>query len=79
MKEESKQNAFLNYLEELRDLKKVCSITFTDVEGMLTVIRGRITKIEEVSGREIIETDAGLVVGMDQVVAVNDRQQANYC
>ena len=79
MKEDSKQNAFLDYLEELRDLKKVCSITFKDVEGMLTVIRAKITKIEEVSGREIIETDAGLVVGMDQVVAVNDRQQANYC
>lgn len=79
MKEESKQNGFLDYLEELRDLKKVCSITFRDVEGMMNVIRARIVKIEEVSGREIIETDAGFVIGMDQMVAVNDRQQANYC
>jgi hypothetical protein len=79
MTKDSKQDAFLDYLEEIRDRKKVCSISFRDVQGMLTVIRGRILKIEEVSGREIIETDAGLVIGMDQIVAVNDRQQENYC
>ena len=73
------QTRFLDYLEEIRDLKQVASISFRDVEGMLTVVRGRIVKIEEVSGREIIETDAGFVIGMDQIVAVNDRQQANYC
>ena len=70
---------FKEYLEELRDLKKVCSISFRDVEGMLTVIRGRILKMEEVSDREIIETDAGFVIGMDQIVAINDRQRENYC
>jgi hypothetical protein len=70
---------FKEYLEEIRDLRKVCSISFRDVEGMLTVIRARIVKMEEVSGREIIETDAGFVIGMDQIVAVNDRQHDNYC
>ena len=79
MSKSSQTENFKEYLEEIRDLKKVCSISFRDVEGMLTVIRGRILKMEEVSGREIIETDAGFVIGMDQIVAVNDRQQDNYC
>ena len=79
MSKSSQEANFKEYLEEIRDLKKVCSISFRDVEGMLTVIRGHIVKMEEVSGREIIETDAGFVIGMDQIVAVNDRQQDNYC
>ena len=79
MSKSSQAGSFKDYLEEIRDLKKTCSISFRDVEGMLTVIRGRILKMEEVSGREIIETDAGFVIGMDQIVAVNDRQQDNYC
>ena len=79
MSKSSQEANFKDYLEEIRDLKKVCSISFRDLEGMLTVIRGRIVKMEEVSGREIIETDAGLAIGMDQIVAVNDRQQDNYC
>jgi hypothetical protein len=35
--------------------------------------------MEEVFGREIIETDAGFVIGMDQIISINDRPQANYC
>jgi hypothetical protein len=79
MSKSEQDTQFKEYLEEIRDLKKVCSISFRDVEGMLTVVRGRIVKMEEVSGREIIETDAGFVIGMDQIVAVNDRQQGHYC
>jgi hypothetical protein len=32
-----------------------------------------------VSGREIIETDGGFVIGMDQILEVNDRARGNYC
>ena len=79
MSKQEPAQGFKDYIEEIRDLKKVCSISFRDVEGMLNLIRGKILKIEEVSGRDIIETDAGFVIGMDQIVAVNDRQQPNYC
>jgi hypothetical protein len=67
------------YLEEQMDLKNVCTIKFRDVQGMVTEIRGHIVKMEEVSGREIIETDAGFVIGMDQLISVNDRPAENYC
>jgi hypothetical protein len=70
---------FKQYLEEQMDLKRTCTIKFRDVEGAVAVIKGHIVKMDEVSGREIIETDAGFTVGMDQIISVNDRPQANYC
>lgn len=72
-------NNFKEYLEEQMDLKKLCDIKFRDVQGAVTTIKGHIIKMDEVSGREIIETDAGFVIGMDQIISVNDRPQANLC
>lgn len=71
--------SFKDFLEEQMDLKRPCTIKFRDVQGAVTVIKGHIVKMDEVSGREIIETDAGFVVGMDQIISVNDKPQANYC
>ena len=71
--------AFKDYLEEQMDLKRPCTIRFKDVQGAITTIKGHIVKMDEVSGREIIETDAGFVIGMDQIISVNDRPQENYC
>lgn len=70
---------FKDYLEEQMDLKRPCSIVFRDVQGALASVRGHIVKMDEVSGREIIETDAGFVIGMDQIVSVNDHVQDNIC
>ena len=70
---------FKDYLQEQMDLKRPCTIKFKDVQGAVTITKGHIVKMEEVSDREIIETDAGLVIGMEQIISVNDRQQANYC
>ena len=70
---------FKDYLEEQMDLKRPCTIKFKDVQGAITIIKGHIVKMDEVSGREIIETDAGFVIGMDQIISVNDRPQENYC
>jgi hypothetical protein len=71
--------SFKEYLETEMDLKRTCNIKFRDVQGAVTTIRAHIIKMEEVSGREIIETDAGLVIGMDQLISVNDRVHENYC
>jgi len=75
----SSNTDFKNFLEEQMDLKRPCTIKFRDVQGAVTQIKGRIIKMEEVSGREILETDAGFVIGMDQIISVNERPQANYC
>ena len=71
--------SFKEYVEEQMDLKRVCDIKFRDVQGAVTSIKGNIVKMEEVSGREIIETDAGFVIGMDQIISINDRSQSNVC
>ena len=71
--------SFKEYLEQLMDIKRLCTIKFRDVQGAVTTVKGHIVKMEEVSDREIIETDAGFVIGMDQIISVNDRPQANYC
>ncbi len=68
-----------HYLEKQMDLKKVCQIRFRDVQGAVTELRGHIVKMEEVSGREIIETDAGFVIGMDQLLEVDCIPAQNYC
>lgn len=72
-------DGFKEYLEEQMDLKKPCTIKFRDVQGAVTTIKGHIVKMAEVSGREIIETDAGFLIGMDQIISINDRPQENYC
>lgn len=72
-------DSFKDYLEEQMDLKRPCTIKFKDVQGAIAVVKGHIVKIEEVSGREIIETDAGFAIGMDQIISVNDRPLENYC
>jgi hypothetical protein len=35
--------------------------------------------METVSGRDMMETDAGFSIGLDQLVSVNDRPAENYC
>jgi len=72
-------DSFKDYLEELMDLKRACTIKFKDVQGAVAMVKGHIVKMEEVSGRDIIETDAGFAIGMDQIISVNDKPQENYC
>lgn len=68
-----------DYLEELMDLKQAATITFRAVDGGVSTIKGHILKVETVSGRDIIETDAGLVIGADQIREVNGRRFENNC
>jgi hypothetical protein len=67
------------YLEELLDLKQTATITFRAVDGGVSTIRGHIVKLDNVSGREIIETDAGMVIGADQILEINGRRFENIC
>lgn len=67
------------YLEELMDLKRVATISFRSAEGGIGTVKGQIVKMETVSGRDMIETDAGLVIGADQIREVNGRHFENIC
>jgi hypothetical protein len=72
-------DALKEYLEKIMDMKRTASIKFRDVDGAVTVIKGHVLKIDTVSGRDIIETDAGFVIGADQILEINDRQFENNC
>ena len=61
------------------DLKRIATIRFRAVEGGVTEVRGHIVKMETVSGRDIIETDAGYVIGADQILQINGRRFENIC
>jgi hypothetical protein len=67
------------YLEELMDLKRNCTIQFRAVDGGISTVKGHIVKIDTVSGRYIIETDAGLTIGDDQILEINGRTFENIC
>ena len=71
--------SFKDYLEEQMDLKRSCTIRFRDVQGAVSEVKARIIKMDEVSGRQMIETDAGFAIGIDQIISINDRLQENYC
>ena len=72
-------DALKDYLEEQMDLKRTCTITFRAVDGGVSTIKGHIVKMDNVSGRDIIETDAGLVIGADQILEINGRQFSTNC
>ena len=72
-------NAIKEYLEELMDLKRTASIRFRTVDGGITETKGRIVKMDDVSGRLIIETDSGFTIGDDQIVEINGRHFENIC
>jgi hypothetical protein len=72
-------DSFKEYLEEQMDLKRPCTIKFRSVQGGVSTIRAHIIKMDSVSGRDMIETDAGLLIGVDQLIEVNNRVPENYC
>lgn len=72
-------DALKNYLEELHDLKQRATITFRAVDGGVSTVQGHIVKMDEVAGRNIIETDAGMVIGADQIQEINGRRFPTNC
>ena len=70
---------FKKYLEEQMDLKRSCTIKFRSVEGGVSVIKAHIIDMSTVSDRDMIETDAGMHIGLDQIVEINGRHPENYC
>ena len=68
-----------NHLEELMDLKRVVSIRFRAVDGGVSETRGHIVKMETISHRDMIETDSGLVIGVDQILEINGQSFENIC
>jgi hypothetical protein len=67
------------YLEEIMDLKRVATIKFRFVDGGITETKGHIVRLDSVSGRDMLQTDTGLLIGTDQILEVNGRTFENIC
>ena len=72
-------DTFKEYLEEQMDLKRPCTIKFRSVDGGISIITARITDMSSVADRDMIDTDACIHIGLDQIISVNDRQYENLC
>lgn len=70
---------FLDYLDDLKNRKQLCTIRFRSVEGSVSEIRAHIVDLLHEGHRAIIETDAGFGIGVDQLIAVNGRPAGNIC
>jgi len=68
-----------DFLEELMDLKRVVSIRFRGVDGGVSETKGHIVKMDGVSDRDMIETDSGLIIGVDQILEINGQSFENIC
>ena len=72
-------NTIKEYLEEMMDLKQVATIKFRFVDGGITETKGHIVRLDSVSGRDMVETDTGLLIGIDQILEINGRSFENIC
>lgn len=70
---------FIEYLEELVDLEKGCSIKYKADNGGIAIIRTRLRDIN-IDGEEgYIKTADGLRINISQLIDVNGRQAKNIC
>jgi hypothetical protein len=70
---------FIEYLEELIDLKSRCTITFKADNGGVTSIQDRISDICVEMGNRLIKTAGGLKIEIRQVIEINGRPVQNFC
>ena len=70
---------FIEYLEEIVDLKKNCSIRFKTENGGVAVIQTRLFDINLDSDDGYIKTAEGLKIQISQLVEVNGRIAQNIC
>jgi len=70
---------FIEYLEEIVDLKKTCSIRFKADNGGVAAIQTRLYDINLDERDGYIKTVEGLKIRISQLVEVNGRFAQNIC
>lgn len=70
---------FIEYLEEMVDLKKNCSIRFKAGNDGIAVIKTRLSDINSEGGEGYVKTIDGLKININQLIEVNGRPVQNFC
>ena len=70
---------FIEYLEELVDFERNCTIKFRGENGGLATINARLRDIHITDSDSYIKTADGLRINLSQLVEVNGRPAENIC
>jgi uncharacterized membrane protein (DUF2068 family) len=70
---------FSEYLEELADFKRSCTIKFRAENGAVSIIQATIQMVEIEGGRGYIKVTGGQKINISQLIEVNGRQVQNIC
>ena len=70
---------FIEYLEELVDFERNCSIKFRGDNGGIAIIQTRLRDIYTGDGEGYIKTTDGLRISLNQLIEVNGRPAQNIC
>ena len=70
---------FIEYLEELVDFERNCTIRFRGENGGLATINARLRDIHIADSDSYIKTADGLRINLSQLVEVNGRPAQNIC
>ena len=71
--------SFIEYLEEIVDLKRSCSIRFKAENGGIAVIQTKLSDVNRSEEEDYIKTVDGLKINISQLVEVNGRVAQNIC
>jgi len=70
---------FIEYLEELADFERSCSIKFKGDNGGIAAIQARLRDVYLDDGESYIKTADGLKINISHLIEVNGRQAQNIC
>ena len=71
--------SFIEYLEEIVDLKRSCSIRFRAENGGVAIIQTKLSDVNRSEEEDYIKTVDGLKINISQLVEVNGRVAQNIC
>ena len=69
----------IEYLEEMVNQKRSCSIRFKAENGGIAVIQTKLSGVNRNEGEDYIKTIDGLKISISQLVEVNGRFAQNIC
>ena len=70
---------FIEYLEEIADQKRSCSIRFKAENGGIAIIQTKVSDVNRDEEEHYIKTIDGLKINISQLVEVNGRFAQNIC
>jgi len=62
-----------NYLEELMDLRRTCTIRFRADNDAVSTLQTRIMELYEREGKLNVKLEQGLEIKQDRIISVNGR------